>query len=58
VSLFDEPPAPVDPKTAPRMLNQGRMYYFCSDAERAAFAKDPGRYMTPQGEAAPATHVH
>jgi YHS domain-containing protein len=47
----------VDPKTAPRMLYQGRMYYFCSNDERAQFAKDPGRYVTaPPAAAAPHAH--
>jgi YHS domain-containing protein len=47
----------VDPKTAPRMLYQGRMYYFCTERERAMFAKDPGQYATPPPQRAPA-HVH
>ena len=48
----------VDPKTALRMLHQGRMYYFCSVEERAEFAKDPQRYVTaPPAESAPA-HAH
>jgi YHS domain-containing protein len=47
----------VDPKTALRMLHQGRMYYFCSDEERAAFAKDPTRYALPTaGDAAEHKH--
>lgn len=49
--------AQVDPKTALRMLYQGRMYYFCSEQERAAFAKDPKKYAIPAGQAAP-THKH
>lgn len=48
---------PVDPKTAPRMLHRGRMYYFCSEQERSAFAKDPSKYELPAGAAAPA-HAH
>lgn len=47
----------VEPRTAPRMLYQGRMYYFCSEQERAAFAKDPGKYATAPAERAPA-HAH
>lgn len=47
----------VDPNTAPRMLYQGRTYYFCTDEDRAAFAKDPGRYDTAPAEAAP-VHGH
>jgi YHS domain-containing protein len=47
----------VDPKTAPRMLHQGRMYYFCSEQERSVFAKDPSKYAVPAGQAAPA-HAH
>jgi YHS domain-containing protein len=46
-----------DPKTAPRMLYQGRMYYFCSEASRAEFAKDPAKYVTAPPQAAPA-HAH
>lgn len=49
--------APVDPKTAPRMLYQGRMYYFCSEQERAEFAKEPGSYATGSAQATPA-HAH
>ena len=47
----------VDPKTAPRMLYQGRMYYFCTDASRAEFAKDPAKFVTAPPAAAPA-HAH
>ena len=47
----------VDPKTTPRMMYQGRMYYFCSNDERAQFAKDPGRYLiAPPAAAAPHAH--
>ena len=48
----------VDPKTASRMLYQGRMYYFCSTEERAEFAKAPERFVTAVApEPAPA-HAH
>ena len=48
----------VDPKTAPRMLYQGRMYYFCSEGDRAEFAKSPDKYVkAPSTEKAPA-HAH
>ena len=47
----------VDPKTAPRMLYQGRMYYFCTEASRAEFAKDPAKFVTAPPQAAPA-HAH
>ena len=52
----------VEPKTAPRMLHGGQMYYFCSAEDRAEFAKNPQRYVTaapavPGGQAAPA-HAH
>ena len=47
----------VDPKTAPRMLYQGRMYYFCTEASRAEFAKDPATFVTAPPQAAPA-HAH
>jgi YHS domain-containing protein len=46
-----------DPKTAPRMLYQGRMYYFCTEASRAEFAKDPAKYVIAPPQAAPA-HAH
>ena len=47
----------VNPKTVPRMLYQGRMYYFCTEASRAEFAKDPAKYVTAPPQAAP-THAH
>jgi YHS domain-containing protein len=47
----------VDQKTAPRMLHQGRMYYFCTEASRAEFAKDPAKHVTAPPAAAPA-HAH
>lgn len=34
-----------DPKTAPRATYQGRTYYFCSDDDRAAFQKNPAKYV-------------
>jgi len=46
-----------DAKTAPRMLHQGRMYYFCTEASRAEFAKDPAKFVTAPPQAAPA-HAH
>jgi YHS domain-containing protein len=39
------------------MLFQGRMYYFCTEASRAEFAKDPAKYATAAPAAAPA-HGH
>jgi YHS domain-containing protein len=52
----------VDPKTTPRMLYQGRMYYFCSEQDRGVFAKDPAEYVTAPLTAAPGTappaHAH
>ena len=49
----------VDRRTAPRMLYQGRMYYFCSEQERAAFAKDPGKFVSATQAPAPAApHAH
>ena len=47
----------VDPKTAPRLLYQGRMYYFCTVASRAEFAKDPAKFVTAPPQAVPA-HAH
>lgn len=35
----------VDAKTAPRMLYEGRMYYFCNEQDRAEFAKNPAKYL-------------
>jgi YHS domain-containing protein len=34
----------VDVKTAPRVLLQGRTYYFCSEEDRAEFVKNPGKF--------------
>jgi len=48
----------VDPKTAPRMLQGGRTYYFCSVEERAEFAKNPGRYVEAPPAGAPAAPAH
>jgi YHS domain-containing protein len=39
------------------MLYQGRMYYFCTEASRAEFAKDPSKFVTAPPQAAPA-HAH
>ena len=49
----------VNQRTAPRMLHQGRMYYFCSVEERTEFANDPGKYVgnAPASVGAPA-HGH
>lgn len=47
----------VDQRTAPRMLYQGRMYYFCTEATRAEFAKDPAKFVSAPSQAAPA-HAH
>ena len=48
----------VDPKVAPRMLYGGVMYYFCSEQDRAAFAKDPSKYALPAADQAPPAHAH
>jgi YHS domain-containing protein len=37
--------ANVDRRSAPRMMYQGRMYYFCTEQERVAFAKEPAKYV-------------
>jgi YHS domain-containing protein len=47
----------VDPKTAPRMLHQGQMYYFCNEDERSAFAKEAAKAAPPPTKSAPA-HAH
>lgn len=49
--------AEVDPKVVPRMLYQGRMYYFCSEQDRSEFAKEPTKYKTESAPAQPA-HAH
>ena len=48
----------VDAKTAPRTLYGGRMYYFCSAQDRAAFAKEPSKYVKAPGAAPAPTHAH
>ena len=48
----------VDARTALRMLYQGVMYYFCSEQERAAFAKEPARFVSAPPAAAAPPHVH
>ena len=48
----------VDPKTAPRMPQGGRTYYFCSVEERAEFAKNPERYVPAPSAGAPAAPAH
>jgi YHS domain-containing protein len=43
----------VDPKTAPAKAEyQGQTYYFCAPGCKAAFEKDPARYLkaTPSQE--------
>jgi YHS domain-containing protein len=40
----------VDPRKAPNVTYLGRTYYFCSDADRAEFAKDPPRYFKGPGK--------
>lgn len=35
----------VDTKTAPRATRQGKTYYFCSEADKATFEKDPAKYV-------------
>lgn len=48
----------VDPRTAPRVLHQGRMYYFCSEQERAVFIKEPAKYRLETTPAATPQHAH
>jgi YHS domain-containing protein len=40
------------------MLYGGVMYYFCSEQDRAAFAKDPSKYALPAADQAPPAHAH
>ena len=47
----------VDQRIAPRMLYQGRMYYFCTEANRAEFAKDPAKFVSAAPQSA-AAHAH
>lgn len=35
----------VDPKTAPQTTYKGTTYYFCSDADKATFLKNPDMYV-------------
>lgn len=35
----------IDRKTAPKATFQGKVYYFCSTADRDTFRKDPGAYL-------------
>jgi YHS domain-containing protein len=39
----------VDPKVAPSTAYQGKTYYFCSDADRQRFLKDPAKYIKKNG---------
>jgi YHS domain-containing protein len=32
----------IDPRTAPSTSYEGKTYYFCSEADRGEFLKDPG----------------
>lgn len=40
----------VDPRKAPNVTYLGRTYYFCSEADRAEFAKDPAKYFKAPGK--------
>jgi YHS domain-containing protein len=35
----------VDPKTAPQTTYKGTTYYFCSEADKATFLKNPEAYI-------------
>lgn len=35
----------VDPATAPKAAHQGHTYYFCSEQDKSAFVKEPGKYI-------------
>jgi YHS domain-containing protein len=37
----------VDPETAPHAVHDGKTYYFCSQFDRNAFAREPARYVRP-----------
>ena len=50
-------PSPVDARTAPRMLYQGRTYYFCMKASRVEFAKEPAKFVTAPPHVGP-PHAH
>jgi Cu+-exporting ATPase len=37
----------VDPAKAPKATYNGKTYYFCSEAEKGQFEKNPGAYVKP-----------
>jgi Cu+-exporting ATPase len=39
----------IDVATAPRAIHQGKAYYFCSQAEREEFLKDPTAFLKKRG---------
>jgi len=42
--------ATIDPVNAPRTTHQGKVYYFCSTADRDEFVKDPAAYLKKRGQ--------
>jgi YHS domain-containing protein len=42
--------AKIDVTTAPRATYQGKVYYFCSAADRDTFLKDPAAYLQKRGQ--------
>jgi YHS domain-containing protein len=38
----------VDRKVAPTSIYRGKTYYFCMDADKAAFDANPGKYLGSQ----------
>lgn len=40
----------IDLPNAPRASHQGKVYYFCSAADRDAFVKDPAAYLKKRGQ--------
>jgi len=50
----------VDPRTAPaRMEYKGQTYYFCAPGCKAAFEKDPEKYLKgATGEEKPHQRMH
>jgi len=49
----------VDPaKAAASSVHQGQTYYFCAKGCKAAFDKDPARYVRQAGHSGHGSHDH
>jgi len=40
----------INPETAVKAEYEGKMYHFCSAECHDTFMKDPGKYMSPEGQ--------